>query len=196
MVKNDSLPPELRISLNQPIEIKLDDPQLDVNKVMNKYGDILSVQLNEQLQDNPDLICIAWKWFPRSLLVNVNVGYLNMAEALLEMEAGNPLSTEKVLEQIELPTDVNSKLTEFSFNLALMEDGRFDEVGPTGEVLWCLKRLEPEWVQQTPPYLKYYPVTFENPKIDPLLKLLENDVKDELEYIENANHQVHQRSSY
>jgi len=175
--------------LNQPVAMKIDDPQLDITHVMNKYGDILSVQLNERLQNNPDLICIAWKWFPRALLVNVNVGYLNMAEALLEMEAGNPLSTEKVLEQIELPTDVNLKLTEFSLNLALIEDGRFDEVGPTGEVLWCLKRLEPEWVQQTPPYLKYHPVTFENHKINPLLKLLENEVKDELEFIEPSNHQ-------
>jgi hypothetical protein len=175
--------------LNQPIEIKLDDPQLDVNFVLNKNGDNLSVQLDKRLQENADLICIAWKWFPRSLLVDINVGYLNMAEALLEMEGGNPLSTEKVLEQIELPTDVNSKLTEFSLNLALKEDGRFDEVGPTGEVLWCLKRLEPEWVQQTPPYLKYYPVAFENHRIDPLLKLLENEVKDELEYRESPDAQ-------
>ncbi len=35
-------------------------------------------------------------------------------------------------------------------DLALQEDARFDEVGPAGQVLWYLKRLEPEEARETP----------------------------------------------
>jgi hypothetical protein len=54
------------------------------------------------------------------------------------------------MEQIGAPDGVSRNLLEFSLNYALQEDGRFDEVGPAGEVLWCLKRLEPDEVQQPP----------------------------------------------
>jgi hypothetical protein len=167
--------------LNQPIVVNLDDPNLNPNNVYGKYGSILEYQLKNELTTNPELVCIAGKWFPRALLVDINLGYLNMAEALLEMENGNPLPTQTILEQIELPTDVNKKLTEFSMNLVLQEDGRFDEVGITGEVLWCLRRLEPEWVQQTPPFLVYNGPNIETTQIKTLLKQLDSDVCDELE---------------
>ena len=167
--------------LNQPVSINLSDPNLDSKHVWQKYGEMLASQLIARLENNPDLVCIAGKWFPKALLVDVNVGYLNLAEALLEMEAGKPLSTKTILEQIELPTDVNSKLTEFSLNLALQQDGRFDEVGPAGEILWFLKRLEPEWVQETPPYLKFSAINYDHTHVQDLVKGIENEVQDELE---------------
>jgi hypothetical protein len=141
--------------LNKPLDINLDDPNLNTDTVINQYGQKLIDGLNEELESNPDLVRIAGRWFPRALLVDVNVGYLNLAEALLDMEAGGPLPTQKILEQIELPTDTNLKLTEFSLNLALQEDGRFDEVGPAGEVLWFLRRLEPTGVREVPTYLRH-----------------------------------------
>ena len=124
---------------------------------------------------------IAGRWFARALLVDVNMGYLNMAEALLDMEGGGPLSTQAILRQIELPSDVNLKLTEFSLNFALQEDGRFDEVGPSGEVLWFLRRLEPEDVKNTPLWLRYSPINFDANKIDPIRKMLMDKIADELE---------------
>jgi hypothetical protein len=39
--------------------------------------------------------------------------------------------------------------------LALQEDQRFDEVGPAGNTLWFLNRLEPEQVQSIPLTLRY-----------------------------------------
>jgi hypothetical protein len=167
--------------LNQPVEVKLDDPGLDANSVMKKYGDKLVKALTEDLESNPDLIRIAGRWFPRALLVDVNIGYLNLAEALLDMEGGGPLPTRSILEQIELPTDVNIKLTEFSLNLALQEDGRFDEVGPAGEVVWYLRRLEPEGVQNTPTWLRYSPISYDHEQIAEIAPELENQISDELE---------------
>jgi hypothetical protein len=179
-------------NLNQPVSINLNDPNLDNKYVMQKYGEWLANQLTNRLENNPDLVCIAGKWFPKALLVDVNVGYLNLAEALLEMESGKPLSTKTILEQIELPTDVNSKLTEFSLNLALQQDSRFDEVGPAGEILWFLKRLEPEWVQQTPSYLKFFTITYDRTHISDLIKVIENEVQDELEIEESPSRDVNE----
>jgi hypothetical protein len=67
--------------LNQPLNINLDDPNLKVDDVLQNFGDILTESLNEELESNPDLVRIAGRWFPRALLVDVNIGYLNLAEA-------------------------------------------------------------------------------------------------------------------
>jgi hypothetical protein len=171
--------------LNQPIAIQSDDPMLDVATVYRTYGKRFAAQLTEILEANEDLVRIAGRWFPRALLVDVNIGHLNLAEAVLEMENGGPLPTKAILEQVELPTDVNSKLTEFSFNLALQEDERFDEVGPAGEVLWFLRRLEPEEVQNPPVYLRYNPIDFDVEPIREPLTLLEKQIFDEYAAFEN-----------
>jgi len=166
--------------LNQPVLINLDDPNLNADHVIHNYGHDLIDQLNEELESNPDLVRIAGRWFPRALLVDVNIGYMNLAEALLDMESGGPLPTRKILEQIELPTDTNLKLTEFSLNLALQEDGRFDEVGPAGEVLWYLRRLEPEGVQETPVFLRWHTIEYNREHLGEMLLELEASITDEL----------------
>lgn len=141
--------------LNSPIAVDSTDPSVTLANVLDAYGDSIEDKLTEKFKSVPDLVKIAGSWFPRSLLVDINIGHLNLAEAVLEVANGGPLSTKAILEQIDLPTDVNLKLTEFSLNLALQEDTRFDEVGPSGETLWFLQRLEPEGVQNPPFHLRY-----------------------------------------
>lgn|SRR5271157_1349808 len=175
--------------LNQPMTINLDDPRLNSDYVIKTYGQVLADRLTDALESNPDLVRIAGRWFPRALLVDVNIGHLNLAEALLDMENGGPKTTRAILEQIELPTDVNAKLTEFSLNLALQEDGRFDEVGPAGEILWFLRRLEPVDVQQTPVYLRFLQaLNIEDDSIISIAKEFGSQVVDELES-DNGNTQ-------
>jgi len=120
------------------------------------------------------------RWFPRALLVDMSVGNLNVAEAVLDEAAGKPLSTAALIEQLEMPGNVNPKLLEFSMNYALQEDGRFDEVGPTGEVLWCLKRLEPEDVQQIPASLRYVEIHYDRSILTREMLALEAELDDEL----------------
>ena len=172
--------------LNTPVAVKLDDPLLDKNYVVNKYGQNIGNQIEETLRANDDLVRIAWRWFPRALLVDVNIGHLNLAEAVLDMAGGGPLPAQELLEQIELPTDVNSKLTEFSLNLALQEDERFDEVGPAGKILWFLHRLEPEEVRSTPNYLKFNPTPYDHEQVADLLEQIDRDVIDDLEPFDNG----------
>ncbi len=170
--------------LNEPPEIVQGDSSLDLQYVLNKYGDELEARLEQGLFDHPDFVRIAGRWFPRALLVDVNVGHLNLAEAVLDMEGGGPLSTPELLKHVELPSDVNTKLVEFSLDLALEEDERFDEVGPAGQVLWYLKRLEPKEVLEVPTYLRYHQVDYDRSELNKEMLIVERDLDDELSPIE------------
>lgn len=141
--------------LNRVEEVENLDDALNAELVFENYHKLLGKKLKQVLEKNEDLVQIAGYWFPSSLLVDVNIGYLNLSEAVLEVSNGGPLSTKEILEQIELPTDANNLLTEFSLNYALQEDKRFDEVGPAGETLWFLHRLEPENVRKQPKHLVF-----------------------------------------
>lgn len=131
------------------------DSAYNLDWVNNHFGKALADKLIDLIKTSEDLISIGGSYFPASLLVDINIGYLNLAEAVLEMAEGGPLPTAELIQQIELPADTNPKLTEFSMNYALQEDSRFDEVGPAGKTLWFLKRLEPDQVQNTPTTLQF-----------------------------------------
>ncbi|MDO9121654.1 MAG: hypothetical protein Q7U31_07710, partial [Anaerolineaceae bacterium] len=159
----------------------VDNEYLVLNTVVEKYREPLVKKLDSILTKNEDLVCIAGSYFPRALLVDVGVGHLNLCEAVLEMYGGGPMKSHELISQIELPTDVNANLTEFSLNLALQEDPRFDEVGPAGETLWFLNRLEPDEVQETPPTLRNQVEPVELPEELEQYRSLGSELCDELE---------------
>lgn len=166
--------------LNQPLAASLSDDLLNQKSALAAYGVELEKKLTAALQSDEGLVQIAGRWFPRALLVDVNVGHLNLAEAVLDEANGKPLPTHALLEQVELPDNVNPKLIEFSMNYALQEDERFDEVGPAGEVLWYLQRLEPEDVRQTPVQLRYTPIEYDPSVLTDEMLALEAELGDEL----------------
>ncbi|MGE5223326.1 MAG: hypothetical protein ACM3PY_12880, partial [Omnitrophica WOR_2 bacterium] len=166
--------------LNQPPDLSQVDESLDIHAVLAANENDLVDILESGLENNPDIVRIAGRWFPRALLVDINVGHLNLAEAILDMAGGGPLPTLALLEQIGLSIENNPKLVEFSLDLALQEDPRFDEVGPAGEVLWFLKRLEPEEVQNTPPNLRYNEIEYDRSLMTPAMLALEEALDDEL----------------
>jgi len=169
--------------LNQSIISLDEETDFDFDKIFSTYKKNISILLIEKLNTNQDLVQIAGFWFPRSLLIDINIGYLNLAEAVLEVSDGGPLSTPKIIDQIELPTDSNKMLTEFSLNLALQEDPRFDEVGPAGKTLWFLHRSEPENVRSLPKFLvPDKQKNFDNSKYSDYLSQMNAGVFDELEY--------------
>ena len=166
--------------LNQPPDFSDEDPALNPEHVLQQHHDDLLDTIEEELQTDGDFVRIAGKWFPRALLVDINAGHLNLAEAILDLSGGGPLPTTALLEQVGLGSDANSKLVEFSMDLALQEDPRFDEVGPSGEVLWYLHRLEPESVLQIPPYLRYTEIESDHNLLSPDMLALERKLDDEL----------------
>ncbi|HWQ83870.1 MAG TPA: hypothetical protein VN363_04845, partial [Anaerolineales bacterium] len=166
--------------LNRPLEAQVEPSDMDTQSILDAYREDLDTALEEELASNPDFVRIAGRWFPRALLVDVNLGHLNLAEAVLDMSGGGPISTTDLIEQIELKADVNPKLIEFSLDLALQEDPRFDEVGPAGQVLWYLQRLEPQEVLEPPVYLRYPGIEYDRSLLTASMVALEKSLGDEL----------------
>jgi hypothetical protein len=166
--------------LNRPVEIGDDDQMLNPANILKTNGLELEQKLTTALLADEALVQVAGRWFPRALLVDVNVGHLNLAEAVLDEAGGKPLPTKALIEQLDLSGNVNPKLIEFSLNFALQEDGRFDEVGPAGEVLWFLKRLEPEDVRQIPTPLHYIDIPYDRSHMNRSMLALEAELDDEL----------------
>jgi hypothetical protein len=123
------------------------------------------------------------------LLVDVNVGHLNLVEAVLDMAGGGPLPTSALIEQICLASDVSAQLLEFSLDWALQKDQRFDEVGPAGKVLWFLHRLEPAEVLEPPIYLRYPGSDYDRSLLTKEMLDLERDLDDELSPIHSRQQQ-------
>jgi hypothetical protein len=165
--------------LNQPPEQNA-DPAAELELILESYGTGLEKKLDKALESDENLVRIAGTWFPHALLVAISTGQLNLAEAILEMNLGEPLTTINLIEQVDVARDSNEKLTEFSMNYALQEDGRFDEVGPSGEMLWCLKRLEPDEVQNIPAVLNYNRIDYDRAILNDQMLALEAQLDDEL----------------
>jgi hypothetical protein len=169
---------------DQPTTVE--EEGFNAEEILRSHGHALEKKIESAFQSDDDLVRIAGRWFPRALLVDVNVGHLNLAEAVLDMAGGEPLPTSALLKDVAMPEGINPKLAEFSLNLALQEDGRFDEVGPAGEVLWCLRRLEPEEVREAPLYLRYSPIEFDRNVLTPQMLNLESQLDDELSEFQAA----------
>lgn len=156
-----------------------DEDLIPAEELFIEYGGYVAEAITERLTEHDDLVRLAGRWFPRSLLVDVNVGHLNLAEAVLDMVGGGPLSTQEILDQIGMLEDVNPRLAEFSLNYGLQEDERFDEVGPAGQVLWYLVRMEPDEVRHPPERLDYEPLDYDPTTLTPELRELELEIEDE-----------------
>ncbi len=165
---------------DQEPDIVEDETQLKTpEELFIEYGGEVALTLEENLLQHDDLVRLAGRWFPRSLLVDINVGHLNLAEAILDLSGGGPMTTNELIEQIGLLDDDNPRLVEFSMNFGLQEDDRFDEVGAAGQILWFLTRLEPPEVLNTPRRLTYTPVPYNPDVLTPELREIEEEIGDE-----------------
>jgi len=166
--------------LNQvPVEAE-ESPDQQADLAARVHAPAIAPQLAEALRQSPEFVYIAGRWFPKALIIDVGQGQLNVAEAFLDMAVGGPLPTRQLLGEVELPEGVNPKLAEFSLDLALQEDERFDEVGPAGEVAWFLRRLEPEAVRDVPLFLRYVPIDHDRSALSEEMLDVERRLEDEL----------------
>ena len=174
--------------LNNPPEISDDDPLLSPQAVIVTWGELLLERLSADLAENEDFVNIAGRWFPIALVVEINEGHLNLAEAILDMHAGGPLATSEIIKDVDLPKGDNPKLAEFSMDMALQDDQRFDEVGSTGEVLWFLHRLEPPAVKRTPIYLHYSAGEYDRSVLTEEMLAFEQRIDDEHSEVQEEPH--------
>ncbi|OGO17042.1 MAG: hypothetical protein A2Z14_09010 [Chloroflexi bacterium RBG_16_48_8] len=166
-----------------PESTNVEDETNVPNEILLKYGDVIQQRLTSRLEGAADIVRIAGRWFPKALLTQFHEGHLNLAEAVLDIAEGGPTATSELLRQLDIPSDHDSLLAAFSLDYALQEDERFDEVGPAGQILWHLKRLEPPEVLYPPPRLNYDPELYERTELPEALTLLERELNDELSSI-------------
>lgn len=179
--------------LNQPDEsLSLGEEADPVESILGSHGSRIERSLVSLLQDNDDIVRIAYRWFPRSLLARITDGHLNLAEAVLDVAGGGPLSTDEIREHVELPADLDPLLAQFSLDYALQEDERFDEVGPAGEISWHLKRLEPIEVLERPTRLEYEKRTFDRELLTDRLLELEAQLEDEFNPALEVERPIHE----
>jgi hypothetical protein len=165
--------------LNTQSEEKAADEMHAPEVVFAEHGASITAKLEARLHASPDIVRLAGRWFPRALLATVNIGHLNLAEAVLDMAGGGPLPTDELLKEVGLPTNVNPRLQAFSLNYALQEDERFDEVGPAGQVLWYLRRLEPAEVLTPARRLENAAPDYDRARLPEVLLNLEREIEDE-----------------
>ncbi len=164
--------------LNQAVpleEVELRSP----DSLYSEFGPRVRATLATRLELEPAFIRLAGEWFLRDLLVEISPGQLNLAEAVLDMAGGGPLPTEVLIGDLDLPEEVNPRLGVFSLNYALQEDDRFDEVGPAGEVLWYLRRLEPAEVLNPPERLHPWVLEYDHRLLNEGMLNLERWLDDE-----------------
>ena len=150
-----------------------------VDDILNDPDVHIVEQVNDSLERNPDLVRIAGTWFVRDLMIEVDIGHLHLAEAVLDMHEGGPLPPQQILQEIGGMGDAPQPLQIFSLNYHMNQDERFDEVGPAGQVLWHLRRLLPRMVRQVPAILQYEPIEYDRRLLEREMRQLEYDLDDE-----------------
>lgn len=150
-----------------------------------RFGDAVAAKIEKSLQEREGFVRLGSEWFLTGLLTDVNVGHLNLAEAVLEINEGGPLTPEEVLPHLDLEEDAPQETQIFSLNYALLKDDRFDEVAPRGQVGWFLRRMEPAGVLEVPERLLYEPFPYDESVLTLELELLIRELDDEWSDLES-----------
>ncbi len=148
-------------------------------EILERHGRELRARLREQLLALPNtpFVNLGRYWSLASLLVDVHVGRLNIAEALIDVR-GAPLPTADLLAEMDLPREAPQALAAFSIDLALSEDERFIDVG-TESREWYLERLMPEEAIAIPRRLQHRSEAYDRSALTVPLLQIEWEINDE-----------------
>jgi hypothetical protein len=144
-----------------------------------EYRDAIRPKVKVALQANSDFVEFHEQYFLRDLLSDFHEGLFNIADAAIDIN-NRPLSVDALIEQMGL-TD-NGAVTDvlrFSVSYRLANDERFDDVGPAGQVLWYLERLEPPEAHHPPRRLEAGGQTYDATSFDDDLHRLLAEIDDE-----------------
>lgn len=171
--------------LNAPHKLNAEAPDLLVagdlaspEKLLATVAADLPNALRDALAAEPSMASFEDCWMLKELLAEVHVGHLNIAEASIEFQA-TALTTEALLAELDLPAEIVPEVLAFSLQSALLNDGRFDQVGSGTTRRWFLRRLEPQAALMTPPALVYTPIPYDILDLSPDLARLAWELDDE-----------------
>jgi hypothetical protein len=155
-------------------------PNMSAPEILEQGRNVILGTLQTALKARTELMQMAGQWFVRDLVMDVDAGMLHLAEAVLDMNNGGPLTPEEIIEQIGGLGEGAIGLQVFSLNLALSKDNRFDEVGPSGQIWWYLVRMEPAPVRTMPEWLEYKEIPYDEDLLSDDMIDLETELDDEL----------------
>jgi hypothetical protein len=174
------LPHQLSEEVTHSVAALMSD-DMNADQILEDAGETIIVTVEVALQEASSLMRVARTWFPEELMLELSEGHLNLAEAVLDMMEGGPLTPEEIIENMGgLDENTPLSLQVFSLNAAMKKDRRFDEVGPSGQVLWYLVRMEPDGVQAQPGILRYVPSQYDHSLLDANALRVEKEIADEL----------------
>jgi hypothetical protein len=151
---------------------------LSVQELYEMHGQEIEKKLVSFLSGRDEFVEFAAEWFLYELLVEMQVGHLHLAEALIDIKA-MPLPTAEILPDLDLPAEVPEAVQIFSLNWALEKDVRFNNVGDSGRVIWYLRRLTPDAVVNLPARLVIEVEAYDRQRISQDLLLIEREIDDE-----------------
>lgn len=157
---------------------------ITIDQIMEEYGESVTEGVEAELVDQDDAVSFGEYWFTNSLLVDVDVAQLHLSEALLEMAEGGPMRPAELLENLDFAAEVSEPIREFSLNVELNNDRRFDDVGAAGQTLWFLRQMEPPEALDTPPRLEYNPMEFDSSILTEELRTFIREIDDEYSDLE------------
>lgn len=136
-IKTDQGVREFVAGFAQPHILSATSSDLDPAEVAKRFSSIVAPALATVLGSDREWVHHGHQWTLRGLLPEVNVGHVNLAEAVV-MLAGGPLSTAEFLPELELTGTAANEAKEFALVMALSRDGRFRNVGALEAPLWAL----------------------------------------------------------
>jgi len=152
---------------------------LSPEELFELYGPGVRQKLVERLDASDAVVQFGDFWLNRAMMTEFHVGHLNIAEAMIDI-SGKPLPTKELLKELDLPAEISPTVQVFSLNYALTHDGRFIDVGATGNILWHLTRFVPPEVLYPPRRLQYSPpISYERSVLSEELLQLEREIDDE-----------------
>jgi hypothetical protein len=128
---------EFASEFSKPHILNIEHKPISVDDIYDQFGDIVREQLLATLVENPEYIRHGDRWILKGLLPEVHLGHRNIVEAMIVV-AGEPLPTEQLLEEVELPKQIPLETRKLALNQALSKDDRFINVGAISEPLWAL----------------------------------------------------------
>ena len=159
---------------------------LSPDELFEEYQDSIRATVKAAFDAQPDFVEFHDQYFLRDLLVDFHEGLFNIADAAIDINQG-PLEVDTLIQQMGLveATEITD-VVRFSVNYWLANDERFDDVGPSGQVLWYLERLEPPEAHHLPRRLQAYDrPAYDSSEFEEELRVILAEIDDETSYPED-----------
>lgn len=187
-------------ALNRPVEEILGkgDESLSESDLVSAFGELVVAKLEPTLSSNHDFVTFDERWFLRELLPDMHVGFLNLAEALID-QGRHPLAAREILADLDLQITASPEAQLFALNLALGHDKRFVNVSLDENPVWYLQALMPEAAFKRPAVLQPAMPTLGGEYIGSTLLEQVEEIGDELDNVSNdhsPNGEIHIELSF